>query len=69
MGVGSKEEIQQRLDSILGESSQPTPSTTDKLAQSRPEKTSQEKGTSYCKHCPIYKAVIHMYMYMYIMHA
>ena len=45
VGVGSKEEIQQRLNSILGESSQqPTASTTDKPAQ--PE-TSQEKGNSY----------------------
>ena len=42
VGVGSKEEIQQRLNSILSESSQqPTASTTDIPAQ--PE-TSQEKG-------------------------
>ena len=41
--VGSKEEIQQKLNSILGESSQPTTSTTDKPALSRQE-TSQEKG-------------------------
>ena len=40
--VGSKEEIQQKLNSILGESSQPTTSTADKPAQSRPE-TSREK--------------------------
>lgn len=50
-GVGSKQEIQQKLNSILGESSQPT------VTPSKPKesKTSQEKGTSYYKLiCVIY---------------
>ena len=56
VGVGSREEIQQRLNSILEESSQSTV-TPSKPAQS---KTSQEKGTSYCKYCVI-QAVMSMH--------
>ena len=44
-GVGSKQEIQQKLNSILGESSQPTV-TPPEPTQSE---TSQEKGTPYYK--------------------
>ena len=43
MGAGSKEQVQQKLNSILGESSQPTV-TLPEITQS---KTSQEKGTPY----------------------
>lgn len=44
VGMGSKEEIQQKFNSIVGESSQPTV-TPSKPSES---KTIQEKGTSYC---------------------
>ena len=44
-GVGSKEQVQQKLNSILGESSQPTV-TRPEPTQSE---TSQEKGTPYYK--------------------